>query len=100
VGTLDAERIEQAERVAPMSLRRYGASTGLPCSAAAIAAPMFGTPAESKLVDKPMSRLSKRITRYPRAASIAQNSSCHAIICEASPMISRSGGAFESPNVS
>ncbi len=48
---------------AAISLSRYGASTGLPCSAAAIAAPMFGIPAESKLVDRPMSRLSKRITR-------------------------------------
>src|SRR6185369_9389326 len=85
---------------AAMSLRRYGASTGLPCVAAARAAPMFGTPAASKCVDSPMSRLSKRMTRKLRSAMRSQNSSGHAIICAARPMMRRIGGAPASPKLS
>src|SRR5690348_3355219 len=85
---------------AAMSLSRYGASTGLPCIAAASAAPMFGTPAASKRVDKPMSRLSKRMTRNPRSAMRSQNVSGQAIICAARPMMSSIGGASMSPKLS
>ena len=47
-----------------------------------------------------MSRLSKRITRNPRTASCSQNWSSHSSICEASPMMSTTGGAEAEPKVS
>ena len=47
-----------------------------------------------------MSRLSKRMTRNPRAASCSQNWSSHSSICEARPMMSSTGGAVAEPKVS
>jgi hypothetical protein len=57
----------------------------------------FGRPAESILVERPMSRLSKRTTRNPRSASIAQKSSSQASIWVARPMIRSSGSPSGSP---
>ena len=56
-----------------------------------------GIPASLRIVEWPMSRLSKRTTRKPRSASIAQNSSSQASICTASPMIRISGSPSGSP---
>ena len=57
----------------------------------------FGRPAASILVEWPMSRLSKRIARKPRSASIAQKGSSQAIIWVARPMTSSSGSPPGSP---
>ena len=60
---LDAERIEQADRVGCHVLQRdTGASTFSPFIAFCSAAGMLGTPHESKSVERPVSRLSKRMT--------------------------------------
>ncbi len=83
-----------------MSLRLYGAFTRWPVMAACTSAGTSGRPSPSSLVDKPMSRLSKRTTQCPRPASVAQNSSSQAIICAARPMISSSGDAPGSPKLS
>mmetsp|Transcript_39898 Transcript_39898/g.123285 ORF Transcript_39898/g.123285 Transcript_39898/m.123285 type:complete len:262 (-) Transcript_39898:94-879(-) len=59
-----------------------------------------GTPASSSLVDCPMSRLSNRTTKNPREASASQKASCQRIICALRPMMRRTHGFVESPNVS
>src|SRR6185312_11504189 len=51
-------------------------------------------------VDSPTSRLSNRTTNRPRWARPSHSSSGHAIICVARPMMSTTGGAPASPNVS
>ena len=58
---------------------------------------LLGTPADSILVERPMSRLSKRTTRKPRSASSEQNSGFQAIICVARPITSSSGSPSGSP---
>src|SRR5438045_7339145 len=65
-----------------------------------MAAAASGMPAQSHLVDRPTSRLSKRITRWPRAASTAQKSSSQRIICAARPILRRSGRPSGAPKVS
>src|SRR5439155_11590084 len=65
-----------------------------------MAAAASGMPAQSHLVDRPTSRLSKRITRWPRAASAAQRSSCQRIICAARPMMRSKGRPSGGPKVS
>ena len=57
----------------------------------------LGTPRVSKRCERPMSRLSKRITRKPRATSIATKSGCHATSCIPRPMISTSGSPLGEP---
>ena len=52
---------------------------------------------KERCVERPMSRLSKRVTKKPRSASCSQNSSCQAIICVPRPMISSSDGLARSP---
>src|SRR2546428_835014 len=59
-----------------------------------------GMLAQSHLGDRPTSRLSKRITRWPRAASAAQKSSSQRIICAARPIMRRSGRPSGAPKVS
>jgi hypothetical protein len=83
-----------------MSLNKYADGKGAPCSTAATPAFKSGTPASVKAVERPTSRLSKRMTQKLRAASFSQNSSSHAIICEARPMIKSTGGASGDPNES
>ena len=56
-----------------------------------------GTPADSILVERPMSRLSKRMTRKPRSASSPQKPSSQASICVARPITSSSGSPSASP---
>ena len=51
-------------------------------------------------VERPLSRLSKRTTCSPRAASSRQKSSGQATICVPSPMISSAVGLDSSPKVS
>jgi hypothetical protein len=53
-----------------------------------------------KRVERPTSRLSKRTTWKPRAASCSQNSSGQPIICIARPITSSNGGSVSLPNVS
>src|SRR5437879_4359031 len=65
-----------------------------------MAAAASGMPAQSHLVDKPTSRLSKRINRWPRDASAAQKSSSQRIICAARPMMRKSGRPSGAPKVS
>src|SRR5438093_13396146 len=65
-----------------------------------MAAAALGMPAQSHLVDRPTSRLSKRITRWPRAAGAAQKSSSQRIICAARPMMRRSGRPSGAPKIS
>jgi hypothetical protein len=65
----------------------------------AAAAVTEGTPAPSSRVDRPQSRLSKRITRKPRRASVSQNPSGQDTIWEPMPMISNTGGSDSAPTV-
>src|SRR5258705_2195477 len=58
---------------------------------------MRGMPRWSNCVERPASRLSKRITRKPRAASISQNASGHRTICIPSPITSRMTGSLGLP---
>ncbi len=85
---------------AAMSRNVYGMRNRRPVTCANIISAKRGVRASGKRVDMPMSRLSKRITQKPRAASRRQNSWSHTIICAARPMMSTSGGALRSPNVS
>ena len=50
--------------------------------------------------DLPISRLSKRMTRKPRAASWRQKSSSQRIIWDPNPMINSNGSAAASPKIS
>ena len=59
----------------------------------------FGTGA-SIFVERPASRLSKRITWKPRSASPSQSSRSQWISCIPSPITSRSAGSAGSPIVS
>src|SRR5829696_6259874 len=61
---------------------------------------MVGAGRSRIAVERPTSRLSKRITWKPRPASSAQKSSCQAIICVARPITSSSAGCEGSPKVS
>jgi hypothetical protein len=78
-----------------MSSSRYGASRRRPISARRTS----GTGA-SILVERPESRLSKRITCKPRSASCSHSSRSQWISCIPSPITSSSGGLDGSPIVS
>jgi hypothetical protein len=65
---------------AAKSFNVYGAPTGFPAAARAKAATTSTGAADSNLLERPMSRLSKRTTRKPRCASLWQNASGQAII--------------------
>src|SRR6267143_607181 len=66
----------------------------------ACAAARSGGPASSILVERPASRLSKRMTWKPPAASSSHKPSSHPIICAPRPLTRRRGAALGSPNVS
>ena len=57
----------------------------------------LASPADSILVERPMSRLSNRTTRKPRSTSKEQKPSDQAIIWVARPMIRSSGSPSGSP---
>ena len=76
-----------------MSRSRYGAVARRPD----IMSTRLETPADSILVERPMSRLSKRMTRKPRSTSIEQSSGGQAIICVASPITMISGSPSVGP---
>ena len=80
---------------AAMSSSRYGASRRRPAKPRS----RFGTGA-SIWVERPASRLSKRITRKPRPASVSQSARSQWISCMPRPITSSSGGSAGSPIVS
>ena len=101
MGRPDAEAVQQADHVVGhvaelVGRRRPG------CRRSAVSAfrPWSMRVPPLSQVDLPMSRLSNRITRKPRAASCRQKSSSHSIIWAPSPMISSSGSASSSPKIS
>src|SRR5687768_2493866 len=59
---------------------------------------MSGMPRWSSLVERPMSRLSKRTTRKPFATSISQNASGHSTICTPRPITRTMVGRPASPS--
>src|SRR5699024_6095915 len=77
-----------------------GDSTDSPASVAVNMAATSGTPRSFSQVERPMSRLSKRITYRFWLARPWQKSSGQAIICAPRPMTSTRGGSFGLPNVS
>ena len=83
-----------------MSLSRYGASTALPLTTRPIASGMLGRPQAPKSVDRPMSRLSKRMTKKPCRASPSNNASGQMVSCAPNPMISSRAGSLRLPAVS
>ena len=85
---------------AAMSSSAYGDATGRRSHFAASASIRFAVPPPDIRDDRPLSRLSKRITRKPSRTSPAQNGSGQAIDCMPSPMISTIAGARASPSAS
>ncbi len=84
---------------AAISLIVYGTLGFRPIAIFAISAIGLGTSSWSNQVDRPMSRLSKRITWKPRSASWAQNTSSQPSICVPSPITSSIAGFAGSPKV-
>src|SRR5262249_19204136 len=74
-----------------------GASIAAPRARAANAHITLGALRSTILLDRPTSRLSKRITRWPRPASSAHSSSSQWIIWVPSPMMRRSGRSCGRP---
>src|SRR5260221_1118597 len=80
-----------------MSAMRYGAFNGRRSRYLIVSRATRGVPCWSNCVESPASRLSKRTTRKPFAASISQNASGQRTICIPRPITSRMTGSAGLP---
>ena len=93
----EPERVHETDRVLGHVVERVRRPYGKPKPGGEQQRPDAKRPGARHLVESPTSRLSKRMTRKPRPAKLAENASGQATSCIARPMIKTIGEPFAGP---